>query len=102
MRLSTRIVHRHARERVRMRLCGPAGRSRLVFKQTKSSGTGIVFARGTRTVRYRQAGGCHTRTFSYPLALRFFGVGVYRVAATVHDSHGQTSRTVVRRVTTTD
>jgi hypothetical protein len=102
MRLSTRLVGRQVHERVRMRLCGPPGRSRVVLKQTKSSGNGIVFARGTRALRYRQASGCHTRTFSYPLALRFFGVGVYRVAATVHDSHGQTSRTVTRRVTTTD
>ena len=102
MRLSTQLVHRRVHERVRMRLCGPVGRSRVVLKQTKSSASGIVFARGTRTLHYRQAAGCHTRTFSYPLAVRFFGVGIYRLAATVHDSHGQTSRTVVRRVTTTD
>ena len=86
---------------IRLRICGVRGRSHVTFDETLGSG-GTTFSERTHTTRFRQTASCQTRTFKWKLREEFFGVGTYRVSATVYDKDTQFSNTVSRRQTTTD
>ena len=87
--------------RVRLRVCAVRGRARVVFNETLRIG-GNTFGRHTRTRHFRQTASCQSRTFKWKLRDEFFGVGTYRVAATVSDRDAQVSKTVSRKQTTND
>jgi hypothetical protein len=89
------------RVHVRLRVCAERGRSEVVIKQTKRV-SGQTFAEYTRTIRFRQRFRCQRHTFHWRLRDEFFGVGTYKVAATVWDKDFQFSRTVSRKLVTND
>jgi hypothetical protein len=91
----------YVRVSIRLRACGFRGRSEVVFNESIGDG-GTTWAEHTQTKRYRQARSCQWRTFKWKLRDEFFGVGTYRVAATVWDKDAQFSKTISRRITTID
>ena len=92
----------YTRVHVRLKVCAVKGPSKAVLRQTKSSGGGIVYARGKRTARFSQGAHCQRHTFRWKLRIEFFGVGTYKVAARVVDADGQRSTTVSRKSTVID
>ena len=86
---------------MRIRLCVGvfAGDPSVVFNETLRIG-GNTFGRHRRTRHFDQTATCRRRTFNWKLRDEFFGVGTYRVAATVRDKDAQVSNTVSRRQTT--
>jgi len=91
----------YVRVGIRLRICGVRGRSSVVLNETKRIG-GDTFGEHTRTKRFRQTARCQWRSFRWKLRDEFFGVGTYRIAATVWDQDFQFSKTVSRKHTTTD
>jgi hypothetical protein len=91
----------YVRVRIRLRVCAVRGRSSVVLKETLRIG-GDPFTRHSRTRHFDQTAACQRRTFKWKLAQEFFGVGTYRVAATVTDKDAQVSNTVSRRQTNND
>jgi hypothetical protein len=89
------------RVHITLRVCAIRGRSKAVLNETKRIG-GQTFGEHTRTIRFRQRSACQSHKFSWKLRDEFFGIGTYRVAATVWDADSQFSRTVSRRSVTTD
>ena len=87
--------------RIRLRVCAVRGRSSVVFNETLRIG-GNTFGRHRRTRHFDQTASCRRRTFNWKLRDEFFGVGTYRVAATVRDKDAQVSNTVSRKQTTND
>ena len=77
------------------------GRSEVVINETKRL-AGQTFGEHTRTIRARQRFRCQRHAFRWRLRDEFFGVGAYKVAASVTDKDGQFSRTVSRRQVTND
>jgi hypothetical protein len=86
---------------LRLRVCAVRGRSRVVINETKRL-AGRTFGEHTRTIRFCQRFRCQRHTFGWRLRDEFFGVGTYKVAATVWDKDQQFSRTVSRSRVTTD
>jgi hypothetical protein len=91
----------YVRVQIRLRICGVRGGSSAVFNETLRIG-GDTFGRHTRSKHFRQTAHCQWRSFKWKLRDEFFGVGTYRVAATVWDTDSQFSKTVSRKQTTTD
>jgi hypothetical protein len=91
----------YVRVQIRLRICSARGRSSAVFNETLRIGSD-TFGRHTRTKHFRQTAHCQWRSFKWKLRDEFFGVGTYRVAATVWDKDSQFSKTVSRKQTTTD
>jgi hypothetical protein len=89
------------RVHVRLRVCTVRRLSRVVVNESKRVG-GQTFGEHTRTIRFRQRSRCQTHRFRWRLRDEFFGVGTYKVAATVWDRDAQFSNTVARRNTTLD
>ena len=91
----------YVRVAIRLRVCGVRGRSRVTFNETLGSG-GTTFSEDTHTTSFRQVARCQTRTFKWKLRDEFFGVGTYKVRATVSDKDAQFSNTMSRSQTTID
>lgn len=89
------------RVHIRLHVCAVRGRSEVVFRETKRLG-GQTFGEHTRTLRFRQRVRCQSRTFRWKLRDEFFGIGTYRVRATVRDKDAQSSKTVSRKFVTLD
>lgn len=98
---ATRRGRYFVRVHVRLRVCAVRGRSEVVVNETKRLG-GQVFGEHTRTIRFRQRSRCQRHRFRWKLRDEFFGVGTYKVAATVWDKDFQLSRTVTRKKLTLD
>lgn len=94
-------AHYYVRVQIKLRVCGVRGRSHVTFDETLGSGK-TIFSEHAHTVRFQQVARCPWRTFKWKLRREFFGVGTYRVRATVYDMDTQFSNTVSRRQTTTD
>ena len=90
------------RVHVRLKVCALAGPSKAVLRQTKTSGGGVVYARGKRTAKFTQGAHCQRHTFRWKLRIEFFGVGTYKVAARVIDADGRRFNTVSRKSTVID
>jgi hypothetical protein len=73
----------------------------VTFDETLGSGK-TVFSESAHTTRFQQTAHCQWRTFKWKLHQQFFGVGTYKVRATVYDKDTQFSNTVSRHETTTD
>ena len=93
--------HYYVSVRIRLRVCAVRGRSSVVLRETLRLG-GQTLGRHSRTRRFDQTAACRRHTFKWKLRDEFFGVGTYRVAATVTDKDAQVSNTVSRRQTTND
>jgi hypothetical protein len=91
----------YVRVSVRLRVCGVRGGSDVVINETIGSGKS-TWAEHTHTERFRQLRACQFRTFTWKLRDEFFGVGIYKVAATVCDKDAQFSKTRTRQRTTID
>jgi hypothetical protein len=91
----------YVRVRIRLRVCAVRGPARVVLGETLRIG-GDVFSTHRRGRHFDQTAACQRRTFKWRLAEKFFGVGTYRVAATVTDKDAQVSNTVSRRQTNND
>jgi hypothetical protein len=91
----------YVRVSIRLRACGVRGRSHATFNETLGGG-GTVISEDTHTSPFRQVARCQWRTFKWKLRDEFFGVGTYKVSATVYDKDAQFSNTVSRRHTTID
>jgi hypothetical protein len=89
------------RVHVRLRVCAVRGRSEVVVNETLRVG-GQTFGEHTRTIRFCQRSRCEAHRFRWRLRDEFFGVGTYRVAATVWDRAAQFSKTVTRKQSTLD
>lgn len=89
------------RVHLKLRVCAVHGPARVVVNETKRAG-GYIFGRHTRTLNFKQTRACNTRFFPWRLRDEFFGVGTYKVAATVWDKDFQASRTVSRKKVTLD
>ncbi len=89
------------RVHLRLRVCAVRGRSEVVVNETKRVGR-HTFGEHTRTLRFRQHSRCESHRFRWRLRDEFFGVGTYKVAATVWDRDLQFSKSVARKKTTTD
>jgi hypothetical protein len=89
------------RVHIRLRVCAVRGRTEVVINESKRAG-GQTFGEHTRTLRYRHRSRCQNRTFRWKLRDEFFGVGTYKVSATVWDKDSQFSKTVSRREITLD
>jgi hypothetical protein len=89
------------RVHLRLRVCAVRGRAEVVVNETKRVG-GETFGEHTRTLKYRQRARCQRRTFRWKLRDEFFGVGTYKVAATIWDKDSQFSKTVSRKSVTLD
>jgi hypothetical protein len=87
--------------RLRLRVCAVPGPAEIAVEETLRTG-GRLAGEHSRTLPYRQRRRCLTRAFRWRLCDEFLGVGTYRVAATARDRDGRSSRTVSRRVVTTD
>jgi hypothetical protein len=87
--------------RIRLRVCAVRGPAEVVMHESIRLG-GEPFAEHTRTLKFRQRSRCQWHSFRWRLRDEFFGVGTYRVAASVHDKDLQVSRTVSRQNTTLD
>jgi hypothetical protein len=72
-----------------------------VFNETKRIGR-HTFGEHTRSIRFGQRSRCERQRFRWRLRDEFFGVGTYKVAATVWDRDAQFSETVSRKKTTLD
>jgi hypothetical protein len=83
------------------RVCAVRGRSEVNFYERQLVG-GDIFGEFTRNIGFRQRPHCQDHSFRWRLRDEFFGVGTYRVAATVYDKDGQSSKTVSRRIVTRD
>jgi hypothetical protein len=89
------------RVHLRLRVCAVRGRAEIVVNEIKRVG-GQTFGEHTRSIRFRQRARCEAHRFRWRLRDEFFGVGTYRVAATVWDKDAQFSKTVTRKKTTVD
>ncbi len=84
------------RVHVRLRVCAVRGRSEVVVNETLRIGRD-TFAEHTRTIRFRHRSSCQWHRFRWRLRDEFFGVGTYKVAATVWDRDFQFSKTLSRK-----
>jgi hypothetical protein len=89
------------RVHIGLRVCAVRGRSEVVVNETKRLG-GEIFGEHSHTLRFRQTTRCQWHKFKWRLRDEFFGVGTYKVAATVWDKDSQFSRTVTRKKVTLD
>jgi hypothetical protein len=89
------------RVHVRLRVCAVRGRSEVVVNESLRVG-GQTFGEHTRTIGFRQRSRCQAHRLRWRLRDEFFGVGTYKVAATVWDRDSQPSKTVTRKQTTLD
>jgi hypothetical protein len=89
------------RVHVKLRICAVRGHAEVKIAETKGAG-GHRFAEHARTLNFEQMRACNTRSFRWKLRDEFFGVGTYKVKATVWDKDFQSSRPVSRRQTTLD
>jgi hypothetical protein len=94
-------AHDVVRMRLALRVCAVRGNLLVVINETRRL-DGRTLRAHRQTREFSQTKRCQWHALSWKPRAELLGAGAYRVAATVWDGDGQGSKTVSRRITTTD
>jgi hypothetical protein len=89
------------RTRLALNVCAVRGNLLVVIKETRRRGRRTLHAH-RQTREFSQTKRCQWHAVSWKPRPELLAAGAYHVAATVWDDDGQGSKTVSRRITTTD